>query len=84
LWRSWDFKERAADALKLTSGDMKKNGLVDDVIKEPLSGAHREQEEMFQSVKKAIIKYLKELDPLEPTERIHQRIEKFNSMGVWK
>ena len=84
LWRSWDYKEKAADALKLTSEDMKKNGLVDDVIKEPLSGAHREQEEMFQTVKKSIKKYLKELDPIEPSERINQRIEKFNSMGVWK
>jgi acetyl-CoA carboxylase carboxyl transferase subunit alpha len=84
LWRSWDFKEKAADALKLTSEDMKKNGLVDDVIKEPLSGAHRQQEEMFQSVKKALKKYLKELDAIAPNDRINQRIEKFNSMGVWK
>jgi acetyl-CoA carboxylase carboxyl transferase subunit alpha len=84
LWRSWDFKEKAAEALKLTSEDMKKNGLVDDVIKEPLSGAHRQQEEMFQLVKKSIKKYLKELDTIEPADRISQRIEKFNHMGFWK
>jgi len=84
LWRSWDFKERAAEALKLTSIDMKNNGLVDDVIKEPLSGAHREQEEMFGIVKKSIKKYIKELESMEPSERINERIEKFNKMGVWK
>ena len=84
LWRSWDFKERAAEALKLTSEDMKKNGLVDDVIKEPLSGAHREQNEMFAIVKKSIKKYLKELETMSPEERINSRIEKFNAMGVWK
>jgi len=84
LWRSWDFKERAADALKLTSTDMKKNGLVDDVIKEPLNGAHRSQEEMFTIVKKNIKKYIKELEVLSPEVRINDRIEKFNKMGVWK
>ena len=58
--------------------------LVDDVIKEPLSGAHRHQKEMFGIVKKSIVKYLKELDPIEPEQRINDRIEKFCSMGVWK
>ncbi len=84
LWRSWDYKERAADALKLTSVDMKRLKLVDDVIKEPLSGAHRHQKEMFTTVKKSIVKYLKELDAVEPEQRINDRIEKFCSMGVWK
>ena len=84
LWRSWDYKERAADALKLTSTDMKKNGLVDDVIKEPLNGAHRSQEEMFAIVKKNIKKYITELEVLSPEVRINDRIEKFNKMGVWK
>ena len=84
LWRSWDFKERAADALKLTSTDMKNNGLVDEVIKEPLNGAHRSQEEMFAIVKKNIKKYITELEVLSPEVRINDRIEKFNKMGVWK
>jgi len=84
LWRSWDYKEKAADALKLTSTDMKKNGLVDDVIKEPMNGAHRSQEEMFAIVKKNIKKYIKELEVLSPEVRINDRIEKFNKMGVWK
>jgi len=84
LWRSWDFKEKAADALKLTSTDMKKNGLVDDVIMEPLNGAHRNQEEMFNIVKNAIKGYLAELEPQAPEKRIEDRIEKFNKMGVWQ
>jgi acetyl-CoA carboxylase carboxyl transferase subunit alpha len=83
LWRSWDFKERAADALKLTSVDMKRLKLVDDVIEEPLAGAHRHQEEMFERVKGKIKGYLAELDPKDPKQRIDERIEKFNSMGVW-
>ncbi|TNF46395.1 MAG: acetyl-CoA carboxylase carboxyltransferase subunit alpha [Bacteroidetes bacterium] len=84
LWRSWDYKEKAADALKLTSEDMKKNGLVDDVIKEPSNGAHRDHQTIFNSVKKYIKKATKELQELTPDERINNRIEKFNKMGVWK
>ena len=84
LWRSWEFKEKAAEALKLTSTDMKKLKLVDDVIKEPLGGAHREQDEMFDIVRKHIKKYLKELDELNPEDRINARIDKFCEMGVWK
>lgn len=84
LWRSWDFKEQAADALKLTSTDMKKLGLVDDIIKEPSNGAHRNHEEAFKLVKKAICGYLKELKPIDPSKRINNRIEAFSKRGVWK
>jgi acetyl-CoA carboxylase carboxyl transferase subunit alpha len=63
---------------------MKKLKLVDDVIKEPLGGAHREQDEMFDIVRKHIKKYLKELDELNPEDRINARIDKFCEMGVWK
>lgn len=84
LWRSWDYKEKAADALKLTSTDMKKNGLVDDVINEPLNGAHRNHEEMFSIVKNAIKSYISELETVAPEKRIDDRIEKFNKMGVWQ
>ena len=83
LWRSWNFKEQAAEALKLTSTDMQKNGLVDDVINEPSNGAHRNQEEMFDIVKDKIKGYLKELSVINPEQRINDRIEKFNRMGVW-
>lgn len=84
LWRSWEYKERAADALKLTSSDMKKNGLVDDVIPEPINGAHRNHEEIFETVKKHLVKYLKDLKKIEPEKRIENRIKKFSKMGVWK
>lgn len=84
LWRSWEFKEQAADALKLTSTDMKKLGLVDDIIKEPSNGAHRNHEDAFKLVKKAISGYLKELKPIDPTKRINSRIEAFSKRGVWK
>ncbi|MCF8329368.1 MAG: acetyl-CoA carboxylase carboxyltransferase subunit alpha [Crocinitomicaceae bacterium] len=84
LWRSWDYKEIAAEALKLTSTDMKKNGLVDAVIPEPINGAHRSQNENFENVKQAILSYLVELDKQTPEKRINDRIEKFNKMGVWK
>jgi acetyl-CoA carboxylase carboxyl transferase subunit alpha len=84
LWRSWDYKEIAANALKLTSTDMQKNKLVDDVIKEPLNGAHRSQEEMFQTVKSYLKNTIKELKQIQPEERINQRIDKFCQMGVWE
>jgi len=84
LWRSWEHKEKAANALKLTSTDMKKNGLVDDVIPEPMLGAHRNHQEMFNTVKKYILKYIDELKPVEPDKRIDNRIKKFSKMGVWK
>ena len=84
LWRSWEHKEKAASALKLTSADMKKLKLVDDVIKEPINGAHRNPEEIYGTVKKSILKYLKELDKVDPAKRVENRIEKFSAMGVWK
>lgn len=82
LWRSWNFKERAAEALKLTAEDMSKNGLIDGVISEPLGGAHRQPILMFETVKQEIKKHLAELKKLSPEQRIEQRIEKFASMGV--
>ncbi|MFY0688585.1 MAG: acetyl-CoA carboxylase carboxyltransferase subunit alpha [Cyclobacteriaceae bacterium] len=82
LWRTWDYKEQAADALKLTADDMTKNGLVDGVIKEPLGGAHTDLKESAAELKKEIKKYLKELLKKTPEQRIDERIEKFGSMGV--
>jgi acetyl-CoA carboxylase carboxyl transferase subunit alpha len=84
LWRSWEYKEIAATALKLTSSDMKELKIIDDIIREPLQGAHRNPEESFANVKISILEYLKELDPIAPEERINQRIDKFSKMGVWK
>ena len=83
LWRSWDHKEKAAEALKLTATDMKKNGLIDGIIKEPLGGAHAQPELMFEEVKKAIIKHTKTLSKLNPEDLVEQRMEKFFNMGVY-
>lgn len=82
LWRSWDFKEKAAEALKLTAIDMAANKLIDGIIPEPIGGAHTNQEEAFETVKQEILKQLKELKKLNPEERINKRIEKFCAMGV--
>lgn len=82
LWRSWNFKEIAAEALKLTADDMSKNGLIDGMIKEPTGGAHRNPEEMFSTVKQEILKHLNILMKQDPEERINARIDKFAAMGV--
>ncbi len=82
LWRSWDFKEQAATALKLTPEDMFKNKLIDGIIPEPLGGAHNNQEEMFKTVKSEIKKQLTKLSAQDPEKRIEKRIDKFCSMGV--
>ena len=84
LWRSWEFKETAASALKLTSSDMKKLGIVDTIIKEPADGAHRDHDATFKIVKRNIKKYLAELKDIKPEERINNRIEAFSDRGVWK
>lgn len=84
LWRSWEFKETAAEALKLTSTDMKKLGIVDDIIKEPSNGAHRNHDGAIKNVKKAIKSYLTELKKQKPEARIEARIEAFSKRGVWK
>lgn len=84
LWRSWEYKEVVAEALKLTSADMKKLGIVDDVIKEPISGAHRDHEATFNSVKKYIQETIEELSKIKPETRITKRIKAFEQKGVWK
>jgi acetyl-CoA carboxylase carboxyl transferase subunit alpha len=84
LWRSWDYKEKAADALKLTSEDMKKLKLVDGIIKEPINGAHRNPNEIFSTVKREIKRQITLLSKLKPEERVNKRINKFCDMGVYK
>jgi acetyl-CoA carboxylase carboxyl transferase subunit alpha len=83
LWRSWDYKEQAAEALQLTSDKMLKLGLIDGIIKEPLGGAHNAPEKIYQTVKSEIKKQLKDLMPIDPDTRVMQRIEKFSNMGVY-
>lgn len=84
LWRSWDYKEQAAKALKLTPKDLLSNNLIHGIIKEPTGGAHTCYEKIFKSVKKEIKEHLAELIPMTPEERIEKRIAKFCSMGVVK
>ena len=82
LWRTWEMKERAAEALKLSATDMLKNGLVDGIVPEPLGGAHHEPEVAFANVKAAILENIAQLENMDPEERIQQRIAKFSQMGV--
>ncbi len=84
LWRSWDYKEQAAEVLKLTAKDMLQNKLIDGIIKEPLGGAHTDATWMAEEVKRVILETTAELESLSPEERIQQRIEKFGAMGVFK
>ncbi len=82
LWRSWDYKEQAAEALKLTARDMKQNRLIDGIVPEPLGGAHTDHEAMAETLKNVILNDLSTLWQLSPEERIGQRIDKFCDMGV--
>ncbi|HXB39146.1 MAG TPA: acetyl-CoA carboxylase carboxyltransferase subunit alpha [Bacteroidia bacterium] len=82
LWRSWNFKEKAAEALKLTATDMAGNHLVDGIIPEPLGGAHNNPNEIFETVKKEIFKQVTQLEKLNAEDRINKRIEKFCAMGL--
>lgn len=82
LWRSWNQKERAAEAMKLTADDMLSQGLVDGVIREPVGGAHVNWEEMIASVKSEILRLIAELKPMSANDRTSKRIDKFCKMGV--
>lgn len=82
LWRNWNNKERAAEALKLTPKDMMDNKLIDGIIPEPLGGAHTNHEAAFQTVKEEILKHISTLEKLDPKKRVNERIEKFCAMGV--
>ena len=84
LWRSWEYKEKAAEALKLTAKDMKKQRLIDEIIKEPLGGAHSNREMTFETVKNAITEAYDEFKNLSPKELIQNRMDKYSSMGVFK
>ncbi len=82
LWKNWDHKEEAAEALKLTSTDMLSNKLIDGIIKEPIGGAHTNPEEMFGLVKKEILKHLPKLVEMDNDKLVTKRINKFCAMGV--
>ncbi|MBT8260573.1 MAG: acetyl-CoA carboxylase carboxyltransferase subunit alpha [Bacteroidia bacterium] len=84
LWRSWEYKEQAAEALKLTAKDMKKMKLIDEIVKEPIGGAHRDRETTFITVRDAIIKSYEQLKGLSEKELVKQRMDKYANMGVYK
>lgn len=83
LWRSWEFKEQAAESLKLTAKDMKKMKIVDEIIKEPLGGAHKDPEKTFLSIRNAIIRNYNELKKLSSKDLIDHRMAKYSKMGVY-
>jgi len=82
LWRSWDYKEKAAECLKLTAENMYGNGLIDGIIPEPLGGAHQDPVQMAETVKEQLIKDIAELGKKKIDKLVSERIEKFCSMGV--
>ena len=84
LWRSWDFKEEAANVLKLTPSDMKENKLIDKIIKEPLGGAHQNREKVFNTVKKEIINSYNDLKKTKIKDLLENRLHRFTEMGVYK
>ena len=83
LWRSWEFKEKAASALKLTSDDMMKNKLIDGIIKEPIGGAHTFPNQVYKTVKKSIKECIKECKSLSTIKLVQKRMDKFSKMGVY-
>ncbi|WP_445457400.1 acetyl-CoA carboxylase carboxyltransferase subunit alpha [Flavobacterium sp. HNIBRBA15423] len=84
LWRSWEYKEQAAEALKLTAIDMKKQKLIDDIIPEPLGGAHQDRGTTFKTVEEYIIKAYNELKELSTEDLIMKRMDKYSKMGEFK
>ena len=83
LWRSWDHKEQAAEALKLTPNDMKKNKLIDKIVKEPIGGAHQNPEKIYISLKKEIINTYRELKKQSISSLLKNRMSRFTQMGVY-
>ncbi len=83
LWRSWEYKEQAAEALKLTATDMKKLKLIDEIVREPAGGAHANREKTFEIVKSKIIANYEELQKLSPKELVNRRMDKYANMGVF-
>ncbi len=83
LWRSWNYKEQAAEALQLTAPDLKKQGIIDVIVPEPLGGAHRNHQKMAEILKATLLAELKGLMKIKPEKLLERRIEKFSKMGVW-
>ncbi len=84
LWRSWEYKEQAAEALKLTAEDLKEQGIVDRIVPEPMGGAHRDPEKAAQTLKAILLEELRALKKVKPEKLVQERIAKFSAMGSWK
>jgi len=84
LWRSWDFKEQAAEALKLTANDLLKLGIIDKIIDEPSGGAHRNHQEAAHILKSALIEEIELVSKIKKDKLLDNRIKKFEKMGFWK
>ncbi len=84
LWRSWDFKEQAAEALKLTAQDLLHQKIIDRIVPEPLGGAHKNPQEIFNTLKPILVEEIKTLMKIKPEKLAAQRKEKFYKMGVWE
>ena len=84
LWRSWEFKEKAAESLKLTATDSKKLKVIDTIVKEPVGGAHYNREEAFTIVEASILKAFRSLNKLSKEKLVEQRMDKYANMGVYK
>lgn len=84
LWRSWDYKEQAAEALKLTAADLFEQKIIDRIVPEPPGGAHRNHEMVASTLKKILLEELKALQKIKPDKLVANRVEKFSKMGAWK
>ena len=84
LWKTWDYKEQAAAVLKLTADDLKGLKVIDDIIKEPLGGAHRDPDQSAEAVKQALLDSLVKLKEMSPEELVEQRIDKYTNIGEWE
>ena len=83
LWRSWEYKEQAAEALKLTAPDLLEQKVIDKIIPEPLGGAHRDHKKIAETLKKALLEEIKSLKKIKPDKLVDMRLEKFGAMGVY-
>lgn len=86
LWRSWNYKEQAAEALKLTATDLIDVGIIDRIIPEPLGGAHRDTDTMFTTVKEVLTEEMTNLRKLDFSHEaaLARRVVKFSKMGYWQ
>jgi len=83
LWRSWEYKEQAAESLRLTAPDLLEQKVIDRIVPEPLGGAHKDQELAASILKKVLLEELQQLEKIKPEKLVDMRLEKFGKMGAW-